>query len=209
LEVERPQSLECLSSTVGEEAGEVVEVLDGDTILVSLDGIVKSVRYIGIDSPERGDAASTAATLGNIELVFGEEVTLIRDVSDLDRYDRLLRYVLVDGVFVNLELVSRGLAVAKDYPPDSSCARVFAEAEFQARSLEAGIWAFALPVEAITLSPSVPTLGQGCDPSYPTVCIPSPPPDLDCGDVSFRRFQVKPPDPHRFDGDGDGIGCES
>ncbi|HYN34213.1 MAG TPA: HNH endonuclease family protein [Ilumatobacteraceae bacterium] len=49
----------------------------------------------------------------------------------------------------------------------------------------------------------------GCDPSYPDVCIPASPPDLDCGDITFRRFTVLPPDPHRFDGDGNGIGCES
>lgn len=49
---------------------------------------------------------------------------------------------------------------------------------------------------------------SGCDPAYPSVCIPPPPPDLDCADVTFRRFTVLPPDPHRFDGDGNGIGCE-
>ena len=48
----------------------------------------------------------------------------------------------------------------------------------------------------------------GCDPSYPGVCIPPGPPDLDCGDITHRRFAVLAPDPHRFDGEGDGIGCE-
>ena len=48
-----------------------------------------------------------------------------------------------------------------------------------------------------------------CDPSYPDVCIPPPPPDLDCGEISHRNFRVVGSDPHRFDGDGDGIGCES
>ena len=48
---------------------------------------------------------------------------------------------------------------------------------------------------------------DNCDSSYPTVCIPSPPPDLDCGQISFRRFRVVGGDPHRFDGDHDGIGC--
>lgn len=47
-----------------------------------------------------------------------------------------------------------------------------------------------------------------CDPAYPTVCIPPPPPDLDCADIPYRRFTVLAPDPHRFDGDHDGIGCE-
>ena len=47
-----------------------------------------------------------------------------------------------------------------------------------------------------------------CDPAYPSVCIPSPPLDLDCTQITHRNFQVLAPDPHRFDGDGDGIGCE-
>ncbi len=54
-----------------------------------------------------------------------------------------------------------------------------------------------------------PTTPPNCHPSYPTVCIPPPPPDLDCSDIPYRFFTVLPPDPHHFDGDGDGIGCES
>ena len=54
-----------------------------------------------------------------------------------------------------------------------------------------------------------PTPTVNCDPSYPDVGIPPPPPDLDCGDIPHRRFRVLPPDPHRFDGDHDGVGCES
>ncbi len=48
----------------------------------------------------------------------------------------------------------------------------------------------------------------GCDRAYPTLCLPSPPPDLDCRDIGERSFPVRPPDPHHFDGDLDGIGCE-
>ncbi len=55
---------------------------------------------------------------------------------------------------------------------------------------------------------SVAALKNNCDASYPNVCIPPSPPDLDCKDIPFRRFAVRPPDPHRFDGDGDGVGCE-
>jgi hypothetical protein len=57
-------------------------------------------------------------------------------------------------------------------------------------------------------SPTPPAGGPNCSPAYPTVCIPPPPPDLNCGDVPYRRFTVLPPDPHHFDGDHDGIGCE-
>jgi hypothetical protein len=57
--------------------------------------------------------------------------------------------------------------------------------------------------------PATPGASPGnCDPAYPDVCIPPPPPDLDCADIADRRFTVLPPDPHHFDGDGDGIGCE-
>lgn len=58
-------------------------------------------------------------------------------------------------------------------------------------------------------SASIHAKEANCDPSYPGVCIPPDPPDLNCGDVSDKRFEVLPPDPHGFDGDGDGIGCES
>jgi len=50
---------------------------------------------------------------------------------------------------------------------------------------------------------------QNCDSSYPDFCIPSSPPDLDCGDVSQKDFTVLQPDPHKFDGDKDCIGWES
>jgi uncharacterized repeat protein (TIGR01451 family) len=63
------------------------------------------------------------------------------------------------------------------------------------------------------LPPLPPPPPANCHPSYPTVCIPPPPPDLDCGQISFRNFlviyTVPGPDPHNFDGDRDGVGCES
>jgi hypothetical protein len=73
------------------------------------------------------------------------------------------------------------------------------------------------PLPTFTLQPSntavIPVSGGGnnsnCDASYPGVCIPPPPPDLDCAEIPYRRFQVLPPDPHNFDRDADGIGCES
>ena len=50
---------------------------------------------------------------------------------------------------------------------------------------------------------------SNCDPSYPTVCIPAYPPDLDCAEIPYRDFPVNDPDPHGFDADQDGIGCET
>jgi PKD repeat protein len=61
----------------------------------------------------------------------------------------------------------------------------------------------------VTVHERVPptTEERMCDPSYPGLCIPPPPPDLDCDNISARNFRVLPPDQHRFDDDNDGIGC--
>ncbi|MEA2901244.1 MAG: micrococcal nuclease [Actinomycetota bacterium] len=73
------------------------------------------------------------------------------------------------------------------------------------------------PLVLPTVPPTVPVVAPlvseapaaGCDPSYPGVCIPPGPPDLDCPQITYRRFAVVGADPHRFDADHDGIGCES
>ncbi len=55
----------------------------------------------------------------------------------------------------------------------------------------------------------LPVVAQSnCSPAYPDVCIAPPPPDLDCKNISYRNFKVLASDPHKFDGDKDGIGCE-
>jgi uncharacterized repeat protein (TIGR01451 family) len=61
----------------------------------------------------------------------------------------------------------------------------------------------------VSAPPPPPPPPTNCDASYPTVCIPPPPPDLDCGDIPYRNFAVRPPDPHGFDGNNNGIGCET
>ena len=123
------------------ETAKVIQVIDGDTIVIA-DG--SRVRYIGIDTPE---VYPTLAAFGieawqaNRELVDGKIVRLERDVSDTDRYGRLLRYVHVDGVFVNAELVRRGLAYVKAYPPDTKHHDYLKGLEAEARQAGRGMWA--------------------------------------------------------------------
>lgn len=193
------------------EIGNVVEIIDGDTIRVSIDGTYYSIRYIGIDTPElNSDYYSAEAKNQNQALVFSKEVMLFKDESEKDPYGRLLRYVVVNNTFVNYNLVQTGHARATSYPPDDACDTAFKDAETKAKNQKIGIWApaTATPVPAI-INPGSSSDNTNCSPAYPTVCIPPAPPDLDCGDIPYRRFQVLPPDPHRFDRDGDGIGCES
>ncbi len=119
----------------------VTEVIDGDTIVI--EGGYR-VRYIGIDTPElypQPEAYGVEAWQLNRQLVEGKRVRLERDVSETDRYSRLLRYVYVDGIFVNGELVREGLARARAYPPDTKYQDYLEELEQQARLKSKGIWA--------------------------------------------------------------------
>jgi len=121
-------------------------VIDGDTIEVNIDGTIYRVRYIGIDAPELDDdrpefrALAQEATRLNRQLVGGETVRLEKDISETDRYGRLLRYVYVDDIFVNAELVRQGLAWAKTYEPDIKYQGILDQAEAEASQARAGIW---------------------------------------------------------------------
>ena len=89
-------------------------------------------------------------------------------------------------------------------------ADTFLTLERDARDAGRGLW--SQPTATNTPPPAranTPAPQTNCDPSYPDVCIPSFPPDLNCDDIPYRRFTVLPPDPHRFDGDDDGLGCEN
>ena len=119
----------------------VVRVVDGDTIKVSGG---RRVRYIGIDTPEVADDPQyfgLEATRFNKALVAGRKVTLEKDVSERDRFGRLLRFVYSDGILVNAELVREGYARARAYPPDSRYAQCFAALEREAREAGRGMWA--------------------------------------------------------------------
>ncbi|MCA9966666.1 MAG: thermonuclease family protein [Anaerolineales bacterium] len=191
----------------------VTNIVDGDTIDVNLDGQIVRVRYIGIDTPEYNEQCGSEATQANASLVAGRTVRMVKDVSETDRYGRLLRYVYVGNLFINAELVRQGLAIPVRYPPDTSQA-TYLESLTAASPVCQPIAPLPqpTPIPPTAVPAPLPTSippQQNCDPSYPTVCIPSPPPDLDCGDIPFRRFQVLQPDPHGFDRDKDGIGCES
>ena len=193
-----------------DERAHVLDVRDGDTIQVRLEtGEIETVRYIGVNAPEQGEALFQLSAEANESLVMGRDVCLSKDVSDRDRYGRLLRFVEVDTVFVNDWLVVNGFATAWAYYPDTSMAAIFEESQQKAISAGVGLWARLTPTASPPPTTLAPTTAPGsCDPSYPTVCISPPPPDLDCGDISHRRFVVRPPDPHHFDIDVDGIGCE-
>ncbi|MGD9129185.1 MAG: thermonuclease family protein [Candidatus Woesebacteria bacterium] len=127
----------------GYEQALVEEVIDGDTIRLS-DG--RKVRYIGVDTPETKDPRVGQECFGkeasehNRQLVEGKIVSLEKDVSETDRYGRLLRYVWLEDVLVNKLLVEEGYAFARSFPPDIAKQDELKEAERQAREKQLGLW---------------------------------------------------------------------
>lgn len=143
----------------GSPTAEVVQVVDGDTIEVRLpDGRLERVRLIGIDAPELGEPGSAEATTRLGELVEGEQIRMEADVSDRDRFDRLLRYVMVGDVFVNEALVREGLAAAVRYPPDTGRAETLEAAEALARAGQSGLW--GVIAEPVTTDPPRTSTGS-------------------------------------------------
>lgn len=126
----------------------VTRVVDGDTI--EIEGGQK-VRYVGIDTPETVDPRRAVGCFGkeasdkNKELVEGKVVILEKDITNVDKYNRLLRYVYLkqaDGtlLFVNDYLVREGYAKNYTYPPDVKFNAQFLEAEREAREESRGLW---------------------------------------------------------------------
>lgn len=121
----------------------VTRVIDGDTI--EIEG-GERVRYIGIDTPETVDPRKTVQCFGiesskkNKELVEGKMVRLEKDITDRDKYNRLLRYVWIDETLANLALVQGGFAHSYSYPPDIKYQDQFVTAERQAREAKLGLW---------------------------------------------------------------------
>lgn len=122
------------------ETATVVQIIDGDTIDVNMDGDVYRVRYIGVNTPERDEPCYSDATAANRSLVRGQTVTLVRDVSDTDRYGRLLRYVYVGNLFVNAEMVAQGWAEPVDYRPDTANSDYFHQLADDARDSNLGCY---------------------------------------------------------------------
>ena len=144
---------------VNQETGVLVtKVVDGDTIEISAIGGSSSgreggqkVRYVGIDTPETVDPRRAVGCFGkeasnkNKELVEGKVVILEKDITNVDKYNRLLRYVYLkqsDGslLFVNDYLVREGYAKNYTYPPDVKFNEQFRQAEREAREANKGLW---------------------------------------------------------------------
>ena len=122
------EGVDCIPDISSYEIGTLIDVIDGDSIRVAIQGSIFEVRYIGIDAPEYNSdqrQAAEEATEANKKILSTSMLYLFKDHSETDKYGRLLRYVITNDKFINLELVRSGNARAKAYFPDTSCQSTF------------------------------------------------------------------------------------
>ncbi|MFD1017580.1 thermonuclease family protein [Thalassobacillus hwangdonensis] len=212
----------------GDVDATVVNVVDGDTIDILVEGKEERVRLLLVDTPETvhpekpvqpfGHEASTYAE----EALNGEDVRVEYDGPERDHYGRLLAYIWVDGMNFNQLLIEEGLArYAYVYDPPYTHAASMKDAEKEAQQQSKGIWSIeGYVTEEGFVSEEQSAEAPSSESDDYSGELPYDPngPDRDCGDFSsqdeaqafYEAAGGPASDPHGLDGnDNDGIVCES
>ena len=165
----------------------VTRVIDGDTLVVEGE---LHIRLVLVNAPELNQTGGPESRDYLKSLCDGTRALVDEDDFQIgqDPYGRVLAVVTCAGMNANAAMIDSGHAVTY-------------YAFCSASEFGPAAWSGC--------SSQPPPPPGNCDPAYPDVCIPPPPPDLDCKDIPYRNFRVLPPDPHHFDGNGNGIGCEA
>jgi len=177
----------------------ISKVIDGDTIKLTNGQVV---RLICIDTPETNEPYYQEAKNRLEKLIENKNVRLEKDVSETDRYGRLLRYVYLDNKFINLIMVEEGYAKAYRYEPDVKSCDELEAAEGKARYSNLGIWSKTLTTTAVNYNQTQYTCSSNaydCG-SFKTNVEAQEVFDV-CGGVNN--------DVHKLDADKDGIACET
>lgn len=192
----------------------VINVIDGDTIKIETG---ETVRYIGIDTPESVDPRKPVqcyakeASAKNEELVLGKMVELEKDISDKDRYGRLLRYIWIGETLINEVLVREGFAYSYSYPPDIKYQSIFVETQRKAREEQKGLWGTVCNLQ-LTVPPSAKPKAQSTQTSvsnsgsFACDCNKSCTKMTSCADAQYQLITCGCT---ARDGDGDGVACDS
>ncbi|WP_227017428.1 thermonuclease family protein [Sinanaerobacter chloroacetimidivorans] len=149
----------CSGTSAGQVAAEekdglqgpydVVRVVDGDTIIIDIDGQEERVRLIGVDTPEsvhpdgeKNVAYGKVASEYTADMLEDQQVEVEYDVQERDRYGRILAYVYLDGTMFNKTLLTEGHAKLATYPPNVKYTEDFTELQEEARAEKKGVWAY-------------------------------------------------------------------
>ncbi len=205
----------------------VKKVVDGDTISVQMNGSEETIRMLLIDTPETKHPNKPVQPYGPEASKFakdklsGQQIKLEIGTTKRDKYDRILAYVYVNGEMYNKQVVQNGLArVAYVYPPNDKYVEELREAEQEAKENARGIWKDPDYVQEDGFhSEAIKEKTKQPDSSQSNISLPYEPdgPDRDCGDFKkqhvaqafFEAAGGPTDDPHRLDGDQDGVVCET
>lgn len=139
----RPVASDGTSGTSTSGLFRSTEVVDGDTLhVIGPDGGELTVRVIGINTPESGECFSSEATQALDDLVADADLVLISDRTDLDQFERSLRYVeTANGLDVGAALVAGGYAISRRYEPDVARDALYSDLQTAAQRDQIGLWA--------------------------------------------------------------------
>jgi micrococcal nuclease len=209
-----PKVIECTGNCITEK---ITKIVDGDTIYTAN----YKIRLSLTNTPEKDKLGFQEATLFTaMHCPPGSMITVDQDdLQPFDVYGRILGKVYCEGGVINEMLLSNGHAnILTQYCDTSEFSGEFWAQKYGCKSVSMEppktVETQVIPKETSketpkTSSENIPIeYPKDCDSSYPDVCIPPYPPDLNCGDIPYKNFRVVGNDPHRFDGDKDGIGCE-
>lgn len=219
------QPTQAIASESAKIGYQVVNVTDGDTFKVMVDGKTETVRMVGINSPETVDPRKSLECFGTEasnklkSLLENQEVQLESDStqSDRDKYNRLLRFVVVNNEDIGLKMIQEGYAYEALYSSTPHRLReAYVQAQKIAESEQKGLWAEGAcpvftPKPLATNSPLLETSSNGKNCNGP---------DLDCSDFANHAEAQQffnscgwsaENDPMKLDsvGVGDGVACES
>ena len=197
----------------------VKNVVDGDTFTLESGQVI---RMIGIDTPETVHPSKPIQCYGKEasnktkELIEGKEVRLEKDVSETDKYKRLLRYVYINDLLVNEVLVSEGYAKSSSYPPDIKYQDKFIEAEKKAQVENKGLWNLnscltnsPTPKPISTVKPTTTTVIQPAETttvgSFTCDCSKTCA-NLTCSEAQYQLTTCRC---SARDNDGDGTACDA
>ena len=173
----------------------ITKIIDGDTVDVN----GSPVRFALASAPELSEPGGIEARnfISNL-CPTGSFVSVDEDDGQLEgSYGRMIAVIYCNDKNLNAELLDAGLGVLST--------EFCGVSEFAQESWAQKHGCASKPAS----TPKAAPIQANCDPAYPTICLEPGIADLDCGEITYKRFTVLPPDPHGFDGDGDGIGCES
>lgn len=186
----------------------VTKVIDGDTLIIKIDDEEKPVRLIGIDAPESNENGSKEATEKLTNLVENKEVSLEPDESqeDKDIYDRLLRYIFIDGSLINQKMIEDGLAKEYTYKTAYKYQTEFKEAQAQSKENKIGIWSQDFYPTTIPTKKVVKETSTQTNSSFVCNCAKT------CTEISSCEeayYQLNNCGCSKRDADDDGVPCES